>query len=111
MKTPESRGVGLGPPTGLLRLQLFVSGDSPRSSRAETNLRRLAEAVLENRYELEIVDVLVDPDRAEHARILTTPTVIRLGPPPRRRVTGDLSGERELRAALLPDFDLTPPAA
>jgi circadian clock protein KaiB len=66
------------------------------------NLRRLGSEALEGRYELEIIDVLTDPDRAEQARILTTPTVIRVHPPPARRVTGDLSRPADVLAALVP---------
>jgi circadian clock protein KaiB len=47
-----------------------------------------------------VVDVLQDPERAEAARILTTPTVVREAPAPARRVTGDLSDLRTVVAAL-----------
>jgi circadian clock protein KaiB len=47
-----------------------------------------------------VVDVVHDPDAAEHARILTTPTVVREHPAPPRRVTGDLGDAARVLAAL-----------
>lgn len=75
----------MAPPT----FQLFVAGDSARSRAAEENFRRLAAERLHDRYELSVVDVIKDPDRAEEARILTTPTLVKTAPGPMRRVTGD----------------------
>ena len=69
--------------------QLFVAGDSARSRAAEANFRRLAAERLQDRYELSVVDVMKDPDRAEEERILTTPTLVKTAPGPKRRVTGD----------------------
>src|SRR5437016_1769521 len=70
-------------------LTLYVSGSSSRSEVAIQNLRRLCDTELDDRYELEIVDVLQHPERAEDARILATPTLIKQLPPPLRRVIGD----------------------
>jgi circadian clock protein KaiB len=71
-------------------LQLFVTGQSVRSQRAVSNLRRLCE-MLGATCELRIVDVLERPELAEAEHILATPTVIRQRPWPVRRVIGDLS--------------------
>ena len=70
---------------------LYVAGQSPRSAQAETNLKRLGAERLGGAYDLTVVDVATDPDRAEAARILTTPTVVKEAPGQPRRVTGDLS--------------------
>lgn len=77
-------------------LQLFVTGQTPRSLRALANLRRICDARLPGRYELRVVDVLERPQVAEEARVLATPTLIRLSPQPSRRVIGDLSDERRV---------------
>ena len=69
---------------------LYVAGRSARSRQAEENLRRLGEARLAGRYALTIVDVTVEGERAEAARVLTTPTLVKESPAPTRRVTGDL---------------------
>jgi circadian clock protein KaiB len=83
-----------------VRLTLYVAGDSVRSQQAIANLRRIVRAGAEGEAEYSVVDVLQDPERAEAARILTTPTVVREAPAPARRVTGDLSDLRTVVAAL-----------
>lgn len=86
-----------------LRLLLFVAGESPRSREASANLARACAELLDG-VQVETVDVLTHPERAEEFRILTTPTVVRDGAPPRRRVTGDLRDA----ARVLDALDLTP---
>ena len=73
------------------RFRLFVAGRSSRSQQAIANLRRIGEERLQGHYDLVVVDVLADPESAESARVLTTPTVVREAPAPVRRATGDLS--------------------
>ena len=80
--------------------RIYVAGNRPQSSRAVANLRALCEASVCDDYELEVVDVFHQPDRAEVARVMVTPTVIKLAPLPRRRVIGDLSDGRAAAAAL-----------
>ena len=94
MTVSESSGTG-GPPNRFL-LTLYITGASPRSETAVANLKHLCETELDGRYELEIVDVLAHPERAEHAKILATPTLIKELPPPLRRVIGDLSDRERL---------------
>lgn len=72
-------------------LKLYVTGETPRAAVAIANLRRICEEELDGEYELEIIDVLVDPQLAEDEKILATPTLIKNLPPPLRRVIGDLS--------------------
>lgn len=84
--------------------RIYVAGNRPQSRRAVANLRALCEASVCGDYELEVVDVFHQPDRAEVARVMVTPTVIKLAPLPRQRVLGDLSDDRAAAAALgLPD--------
>ena len=80
--------------------RIYVAGESARSQHAVANLRSLCAAALGDGFEIEVVDVLERPDLAESERIIATPTVLRLSPPPSRRVIGDLS-DFELAAAAL----------
>jgi circadian clock protein KaiB len=81
-----------------VRFQLFVAGETPRSRRAIENLQRIVRETPGWRCEVEVIDVLTSPERAEEERILATPTLIKESPLPRRRVTGDLSdSEKVLR--------------
>ena len=81
-------------------LTLYVTGSSPRARTAIDNLNRICAQELDGRYELEIVDVLENPQRAEDERILATPTLIKQLPPPLRRVIGDLSDKEKVLLGL-----------
>lgn len=80
--------------------RIYVVANRPSSRMALANLRALCEANVPGDYELEVVDVLHQPQRAEVARIMVTPTVVKLAPLPRRRVVGDLSDSRMAAIAL-----------
>ena len=81
-------------------LTLYVTGSSPRTKIAIDNLNRICSQELDGRYELEIVDVLEHPQRAEDEKILATPTLIKQLPPPLRRVIGDLSDKEKVLLGL-----------
>ncbi len=83
-----------------LRLKLFIAGDSPRAREAAANLARAIGTLDDDGVQVETVDVLEHPEAAEAYRILTTPTVVREAPAPRRRVTGDLRDIAQVLAAL-----------
>ena len=72
-------------------LKLFVVGQVGRSQLAIQNLRRICEEAVPGRYDLEVIDVLEQPQRAEDHQILATSTVLKEAPQPARRIIGDLS--------------------
>ncbi|HJQ25831.1 MAG TPA: circadian clock KaiB family protein [Blastocatellia bacterium] len=72
-------------------LRLYIAGASPRSMRAIVNARKLCEAHLHGRYELEVIDLLQQPARAASEQIIVTPTLVKKQPLPLRRFIGDLS--------------------
>ncbi len=72
-------------------LRLYVAGQTPRSVRALANLRHICETHLAGDYEIEVVDLLVNPSLAEGDQILAIPTLVRQLPPPMRKIIGDLS--------------------
>ncbi len=74
-----------------LRLELYIVGHARNSQIAVANLRRLCEHELLGKCELHIVDILENPEAAEAANIVATPTLIRRAPLPVRRIVGDLS--------------------
>ncbi len=75
-----------------LQLRLYVSGDSARSRRAvqalETLVKWLREAEAE--VEVEVIDVISNPDRAEADRIVATPTLVKAGPGAVSKLIGEL---------------------
>ena len=74
-----------------LLLKLYITGQTPKSERAITNIRRICEEELKGQYELVVIDVLERPQLAEDEKILATPTLTKELPPPLRRIIGDLS--------------------
>ena len=87
-------------------MKLFVTGRIPRSQNAIENVQRILADHAPNRWDLTVVDVAEAPQEAEEYRILATPTLIRVTPPPMRRVIGDVSDPQTLLQAL----DLNRPA-
>ncbi len=73
------------------QLRLYVVGQTPNSTRAIENLRRICEEQLLGEYDLKVIDVLKEPHLAEQDKIIATPTLVKELPPPLRKVIGDLS--------------------
>ena len=82
------------------RLRLFITGHTPRSQQALQHLRSLLDEEFGDCCELEVVDVLDDPQAAEEHKVLATPTLIRELPTPIRRVIGDLSDRQQVLMGL-----------
>ena len=81
-------------------LTLYVAGGSTASARARATIERLCHLHLDGRHRLEVVDVLRDPEAAETARVVATPTLVREAPLPPRRIVGDLSDHGLVLASL-----------
>lgn len=88
-----------------ISLKLFIAGNSIRSETAVRNLKRVLDETVGSDYELDIVDVLLQPQLAEDDFVLATPTLIKSYPDPQRRIIGDLSD----RDSLLLGLDLIGP--
>jgi circadian clock protein KaiB len=80
--------------------KLFVTGATSRSAKAITNLTVLCESHLKGQYELEVVDLYKQPERARNEQILAAPTLVKTSPLPLRRFIGDLSNTEHLMAGL-----------
>lgn len=79
---------------------LYITGDSAPSQQAVGNLQAICSDVFGGKCQIEVVDVLVDPGRAETERILATPTLIFRSRGKDRRIIGDLSNRRKVLEAL-----------
>ncbi len=77
-------------------LELYITGTSLNSAQAVANLRKICEERLTGIYRLEVIDVLENPQAAEDANILATPTLIRRLPQPIQLLVGDLSRTRQV---------------
>jgi len=87
-------------PQPRLLLRLYVAGNAPNSVRAIANLKAICDEHYAAGHELEIVDMLRNPQRAISDQIVVTPTLLKLSPLPVRRVIGDLSDTSKLLTLL-----------
>jgi circadian clock protein KaiB len=81
-------------------LRLYIAGQTPRSLQAFANLKKLCDAYLAGRHEIEIIDLAERPSLAAEDDILAIPTLVRLLPTPFRKVIGDLSNTERVLIGL-----------
>lgn len=74
-----------------IELRLYVSGCTPKSTRAVADFKRLCQQHLPGRCDVEIIDIYQQPERAAEAQIVAVPTLIKSGPGPLRRLVGSLA--------------------
>lgn len=72
-------------------LRLYVTGMTPKSTRAIANVQKLCEKYLEGYYELKVIDIYQQPKLAKGEQIIATPTLIKQLPSPFRKLIGDMS--------------------
>lgn len=81
-------------------LRLFIAGDAPNSRLAKENLRRFCERAAGIHFELEIIDVLDNPQVMQDCGIYLTPAFQIIEPGPGRLIYGNLSNEEALQTLL-----------
>lgn len=84
----------------VFRFRLFIAGDTPNSTQALGNLSALCREHLADRYEIDLVDVFVQPERALAESVFMTPTLVVLEPLPQRRIVGTLGDPDVMTQAL-----------
>lgn len=108
MKTANSKRLKVAaqkpaaPP--IYRLRLYVAGQTPKSLTAFANLKRLCEEYMPQRYQIEVIDLVENPELAAGDQILALPTLVRKLPPPLKRIIGSLSDKERF----LVGMDLKP---
>jgi circadian clock protein KaiB len=85
-------------------LRLYITGMTPKSTRAIANVQKLCEKYLAGRYDLKVIDIYQQPQLAKGEQIIATPTLIKELPLPSRRLIGDMSDT----ARFLVGLDLQP---
>jgi circadian clock protein KaiB len=81
-------------------LKLYVTGVTPRSKAAFKNLEKILDEDYKGVYSLKVIDVIKQPQLAEDDKILATPTLIKILPPPVARIIGDLSDREKVLLGL-----------
>jgi circadian clock protein KaiB len=84
----------------LFKFRLYVAGESPNSAKAIANLRALCREILDDRHEIEVVDVMREPQRALKDGVLLTPMLVKLSPGPVRKIVGSLDNREPILQAL-----------
>ena len=84
IKNPKS-------PNNAWVLRLYVAGQSPKSVSALANLKRICSEHLADRYRIELIDLLENPQLARGDQIVAIPTLVRNLPTPMKKIIGDLS--------------------
>ena len=82
------------------RLRLYVAGQTPKSIAAYANLKKICAEHLAGKYEIEVIDLLVNPQLAKGDQILAVPTLVRKLPEPVKKIIGDLSNTERVLVGL-----------
>lgn len=85
-------------------LRLYITGTTPKSTRAVHNIIKLCQEHLAGRYDLEVIDIYQQPALAQSEDIIAVPTLLKKQPLPVQKLLGDLSNPEQLMAGL----DLAP---
>lgn len=81
-------------------LRLYVAGQTPKSVAAFRNLKRICETHLKGQYQIEVVDLLLNPALAKNDQIVAVPSLVRQLPPPVKKIIGDLANEERVLVGL-----------
>ncbi len=81
-------------------LKLYVTGQTTNSIKAIKNLKDILKNGLKDIYRLKVIDILKNPQLAEEDKILATPVLVRVLPPPIRKIIGDLSDKEKVLLGL-----------
>lgn len=92
-------------------LRLYVAGATPNSVTAFRNIEKFCQEHLTGRYQIEVVDLLKNPQLAQTDQIVAVPTLVRKLPAPTRKIIGTLSNSERLLGALDLDPNANPFAA
>jgi circadian clock protein KaiB len=88
-------------------LRLYVAGQTPKSVTAFANLKKICADYLEDKFRIELIDLLENPQLARGDQIVAIPTLVRNLPVPMRKIIGDLSNTERVLVGL----DLRPAPA
>ena len=73
------------------KLCLCVTGWTPRCVLANKNLNRICAEHLENNCDIEVIDLLENPEIARREQIVAVPKLVKMQPKPQRVLVSDFS--------------------
>jgi len=80
--------------------RLYVAGEAPNSMLALRNLQALCQHHYADNFHIEVIDVLLSPERAWAEGVIATPMVLRVSPEPMVRMIGNLGNTSQVLSAL-----------
>ncbi len=81
-------------------LRLFITGATPNSLRAVSNIKKICEQYVHGNYQLEIIDLYSQKELAEEEQVVAVPMLLKMSPLPARRLIGDMSNKEKVLDAL-----------
>lgn len=91
--------------------RLYVAGRTITSRRAIRHVEAIQSRYRDHEFQVDVIDVLENPERAEVDKILATPTLVKVTPLPQKKVIGDLGDlDRVCTSIDLIDYRLRDPA-
>lgn len=85
---------------GVWTLKLYVAGQTPKSIEAFANLKKICETHLKDKYRIEVIDLMENPELAKNDQILAIPTLVRKLPEPVKKIIGTLANEEKVLVGL-----------
>jgi circadian clock protein KaiB len=81
-------------------LRLYIAGTTSKSVRAVANIKAICKKNLENRFDLEVIDIYQQPALAKEMQVIAAPTLVKQLPPPLRKFIGDMSNTDRILVGL-----------
>jgi circadian clock protein KaiB len=81
-------------------LRLYVAGQTPKAITAYANLKKICEEYMDGSYQIEVIDLMLNPTLAKDDQILALPTLVRKLPEPVKKIIGDLSNTERVLVGL-----------
>ena len=81
-------------------LHLYIAGKTQRAAKAISNLKIICEDKLKDNYQIEVIDLLRNPQLARNEQIIAVPTLVRKLPLPQKSIIGDLSNTEVILVGL-----------
>jgi len=108
MTTKKTEKKSITPPKGSKKkpendkwiLRLYVAGPTPKALAALKNLKKICDDKLQGKFEIEVIDLVKNPQLGHDDQILALPTLVRKLPSPVRKIIGDLSDTERVLVGL-----------
>lgn len=81
-------------------LRLYIAGQTPKALTALKNLEKICREQLDDKFTIEVIDLLINPQLGADDQILALPTLVRKLPVPVRKIIGDLSNTERVLVGL-----------